>query len=129
MDDLYKNQTKLYQSYEQTIRTKFDSLPTDMRKTVLGTMESFLSRVVMIDRPIHDLENVEFDSSLAAKVRKTKGLSQKKLDEQLDIPKNSIARWEIKQRKIDSTSVHKPNARKYLGWLADNGYDPYHLKE
>lgn len=123
-----KAQEMLLASYLNRINEISDLIDTKNRNHLLKSLESV---VLQAEKNLQDSvpKNASYDPEIAAQTRKNTGLSQRRLALELGHPSGAIA---IAQYE---TGKHKPKnppesefVKKYLGWLKDNGYNPFNLE-
>lgn len=111
-------QKSLYESYISQLSMKFDSSGKKNQKDILHSLELLLS-------------GNDFDGNLAKKIRIKAGFSVLGLAKKMGVgnPK-SVRTMLYKYEKCERVPSNPPigeDISKYLYWLKERGYNPYHL--
>ena len=107
-----------------------------IKRNLVDDLEQLVDKYESLNKHLEQLpqtpSSVHFDAATAKRIRIGADITQAKLAEILNIDFSSISVWEggkkIPTPYSKQTGLKGKGGEKYLGWLAEKGYDPYNLK-
>ncbi len=115
-----RSQEKLLDAYLFKLQEKYKGLNDEERLILLKNLETLLKTPF----PLEIKESKEIFNETLSKIRLDLGLTQGELAKKLGINRVNLTKYERGYTKIYSRRVKSKDAKKYIEWLKEQGYNP-----